>query len=561
MQAEKIITNAKVLTMDEARPRAEAVAWGGGHILAVGSRAEVEALAGPATRVVDAGGRTLLPGFVESHLHLVLGGNELSQLQLGGVEGFEALAAAFRDYAAQNPDLPLLMAQGAAYEILDHPVTRADLDRVLGDRPIAMMSPDHHTVWANTAALRAAGLLNGAEMPVGHVVVMGADGTATGELLEFEAFSPVLALTGDLHLQLGIATGGEPEPWPDAAQRAKDKEKVAAGLAHCAQHGITSMVNMDGNRYTCVLLQEMAEEGRLTARVKVPFHFKPHMDLSELERASAMAAKFTGAWVTSGFVKMFMDGVVDSRTAFMLHDYPGTSERGAPLFEAERFKAICAEIDRRGLQIAVHAIGDGAVRQTIDGYEAARLANGPRDSRHRIEHIELIDRADVPRLGALGITASVQPPHPPGAMEFPMSTMEHVFHRDRWRDAYLWKTLGDQGAPLAFASDWPVTDVNVMRGIQAALTRVPYEGCQDERVGLMEVLRAYTAGGAWAAHWEGLTGTLREGMAADLVLIDGDIEAIPADRLGQTGIALTIAGGGVTHDPAGMLGATPGRRA
>ena len=561
MQAEKIITNAKVLTMDEARPRAEAVAWGGGHILAVGSRAEVEALAGPATRVVDAGGRTLLPGFVESHLHLVLGGNELSQLQLGGVEGFEALAAAFRDYAAQNPDLPLLMAQGAAYEILDHPVTRADLDRVLGDRPIAMMSPDHHTVWANTAALRAAGLLNGAEMPVGHVVVMGADGTATGELLEFEAFSPVLALTGDLHLQLGIATGGEPEPWPDAGQRAKDKEKVAAGLAHCAQHGITSMVNMDGNRYTCVLLQEMAEEGRLTARVKVPFHFKPHMDLSELERASAMAAKFTGAWVTSGFVKMFMDGVVDSRTAFMLNDYPGTSERGAPLFEAERFKAICAEIDRRGLQIAVHAIGDGAVRQTIDGYEAARLANGPRDSRHRIEHIELIDRADVPRLGALGITASVQPPHPPGAMEFPMSTMEHVFHRDRWRDAYLWKTLADHGAPLAFASDWPVTDVNVMRGIQAALTRVPYEGCQDERVGLMEVLRAYTAGGAWAAHWEGLTGTLREGMAADLVLIDGDIEAIPADRLGQTGIALTIAGGGVTHDPAGMLGATPGRRA
>ena len=232
-----IITNAKVLTMDEDRPRAEAVALGGGRILAVGSRAEVEALAGPATRVVDAGGRTLLPGFVESHLHLVLGGNELSQLQLGGVEGFDELARLFRAYAVQNPDLPLLMAQGAAYEILDHPVTRADLDRVIGNRPIAMMAPDHHTVWANTAALRAAGLLHGAPMPAGHVVVMGEDGTATGELREFEAFSPVLALTGDLHLQLGIATGGEPEPWPDAAQRAKDKATVAAGLAHCARHG------------------------------------------------------------------------------------------------------------------------------------------------------------------------------------------------------------------------------------------------------------------------------------------------------------------------------------
>ena len=554
MQAEMILTNAKVLTMDESRPRAEAVALAGGRILAVGSRAEVEALAGPATRVVDAGGRTLLPGFVESHLHLVLGGNELSQLQLGGVEGFDALARMFRAYAMQNPDLPLLMAQGAAYEILEHPVTRADLDRVIGDRPIAMMAPDHHTVWANTAALRAAGLLQGAEMPAGHVVVMGDDGTATGELREFEAFSPVLALTGDLHLQLGIATGGEPEPWPDAEQRSKDKETVAAGLAHCARHGITSMVNMDGNRYTCVLLQEMAEEGRLTARVKVPFHFKPHMELSELERASAMTAEFTGDWVTSGFVKMFMDGVVDSRTAYMLHDYPGTTERGAALFAPTRFNEICAEIDRRGLQIAVHAIGDGAVRQTIDGYEAARVANGPRDSRHRIEHIELIDRADVPRLGALGITASVQPPHPPGAMDFPMSTMSHVFHRDRWKDAYLTKTLADHGAPLAFASDWPVTDVSVMRGIQAALTRKPYEGCQDERVGLMQVLRAYTADGARAAHMEGLTGVLRAGMAGDLVLIDGDIEAIQPDRLGETGIALTISGGRVTHDPAGMAG-------
>ena len=551
-KAELIVTNARVLTMDPERPRAEAVAVADGRILAVGARAEVEALAGPGCRVVDAGGRTLLPGFVESHLHLVLGGNELTQLQLGGVEGFEPLQAAFRAYAAENPHLPLVMAQGASYEILGAPVTRQDLDRIIPDRPAAMMSPDHHTVWANTKALEAAGLLHGAEMPPGHMVVMAEDGTASGELREFEAFSPVLALSGDLHLQLGIATGGEPDPWPSAGQRAKDKDKVAAGLAHCAAQGITSMVNMDGNRYTCVLLKEMAEEGRLTARVKVPFHMKPQMDLSELSRASAMAAEFDGEWVTSGFVKMFMDGVVDSRTAYMLQDYPGTTERGEPLFEAGRFKDICTEIDRRGLQIAVHAIGDGAVRQTIDGYEAAKRRNGPRDSRHRIEHIELIDRADVPRLGALGITASVQPPHPPGAMDFPMSTMETVFHRDRWRDAYLWKTLADHGAPLAFASDWPVTDVSVMRGLQAALTRAPFEGCQDERVGLMEALYAYTAGGAWAAHMERLTGTLRPGLAADLVLIDGDIESIPPGGIGATGIALTVAGGRITHQMPGF---------
>ncbi len=552
MPAELIVTNAKVLTMDEARPRAQAVALAGGKILAVGTAAEVMALAGRGTQVIDAGGRTLLPGFVESHLHLVLGGAELSQLQLGGTLGLDALKAAFEAFAAANPAAPLLMAQGAAYEILDHPVTRADLDAVIADRPIAMMAPDHHTLWANTAALRAAGLLHGAAMPHGHVVVMGADGTATGELREFEAFGPVLALAGAAHLQLGIATGGEPCPWPDAAQRDADKDRIVAGLAHCAAHGITAMVNMDGNRYTCVLLRDLAREGRLTARVKVPFHFKPHMDLAELDRASAMAEEFADGPVTSGFVKMFMDGVVDSRTAYMLRDYPGTSERGEALFEGERFKDICTDIDRRGLQIAVHAIGDGAVRRTLDGYEAAAERNGRRDSRHRIEHIELIDRADVPRLGEMGVTASVQPPHPPGAMDFPLSTMDHVFHRDRWRDAYLTRTLAEHGAPLAFASDWPVTDVSVMRGIEAALTRVPFAGCQDERVGLMEVLRAYTAGGAWAAHLEDVTGRLRPGLAADLVLLDGDIESIRAEEIGRTGIALTVFGGRVTHRMAGF---------
>jgi len=495
MDVDLIVTIARVITMDAGRPIAQAVAVRAGRIAAVGG-AEVAGLAGPKTRVVDAGGRTLLPGFVESHLHLVLGGAELVQLQIGGVMGFDALKAAFLGYAARNPYRALLMAQGAAYEILDAPVTRHDLDRVIADRPIAMMAPDHHTVWANTLALQKAGLLHGAQMPHGHEVVMGADGTATGELREFEAFGPVLALGGEAHLQLG---------------------------------------------------------GRLTARVVVPFHMKPHMDLSELDRASAMQRDYTGDWVRSGFVKMFMDGVVDSRTAYMLTDYPGVpGHRAEPLFEPERFKAICTEIDRRGLQIAVHAIGDGAVRTTIDGYEAAQQANGRRDSRHRIEHIELIDRADIPRLGALGITASVQPPHPPGVMDFPISTMETVYHRERWRDAYLWKTLKEAGAPVAYASDWPVTDVSVMRGIQGALTRVPYEGAGDERLDLMETLHAYTAGGAWAGHLDDLTGTLKPGMAGDMVLIDGDIEAIPADQNGVTGIALTVAGGRITHSAAGF---------
>jgi predicted amidohydrolase YtcJ len=546
MIPETILTNARVLTMDPARPRAEAIALTQGRIAALGAAREIEALAGPATETIDCAGASLLPGFFESHLHLVLGGAELAHLQIGGLEGEAALARAFRDFARKHPERRLLMAQGGHYALLEHPMTRHDLDRILADRPIAITAHDHHTVWANTAALKAAGILNGLATPHGHEVVMGPDGLATGELREFEAFAPVIALGGEARLNLGIATGAEPSPWPGEAEQAIDRVKVAAGLAHAARHGITSMVNMDGNRYTLELLRGLEREGKLTARVKVPFHFKPHMELSELDRADEMTRDFADDWLTSGFVKLFMDGVIDSGTAYMLNDYPGRpGHRSEPLFP--NFSQIATEIDRRGLQIAVHAIGDGAVRQTIDGYEAARRANGKRDSRHRIEHIELIDRADIPRLGALGITASLQPPHAPGAMDFALQPTMDVIGRTRWSDAYLCRTLAEAGAPLAFASDWPVSDLSVLRGIGAALTRRRYEGARDERLGLMATLHAYTAGGAWAAHRDHVTGTLKEGLAADLALLSGDIEALPPEEVGKMHVALTIAGGRITH--------------
>ncbi|TWI33925.1 amidohydrolase [Paracoccus sulfuroxidans] len=547
--ADLILTNARVLTMDPDQPRAEAVSISGEHILAVGSAARIAALAGPHTRIIDANGQTLLPGFFEGHVHVGLGGADLTHLHIGHLHGAEAVGDAFRAFAARNPDMPLLMAQEAHYAILGKPASRHDLDAMIADRPIAMMSPDLHTVWANTAALKAAGLLHGAPMPHGHEVVMGEDGFATGELREFEAFGPLIAFAGEGRINLGIATGEEPSPRPTEAERAADKALLLKGMQHCAAHGVTSLVNMDGNRYTLELLAEMQAEGTLPLRVKVPFHFKPHMGLEALDRASAMAADFHDDWVSSGFVKMFMDGVIDSRTAYMLQDYPDQpGHRAEPLFPAERFDQIATEIDRRGLQIAVHAIGDGAVRQVIDGYEAARTANGPRDSRHRIEHIELIDPTDVPRLGALGITASLQPPHAPGAMDFPLQPAMSYIRPERWPDAYQWRSLAEAGAPLAFSSDWPVTDVSVLRGIAAALTRQPFQGARDERLPLMEVLHAYTAGGAWAAHREHVTGTLRPGLAADLVLLGGDIEATAPTAIPALGVALTICGGRVVYE-------------
>jgi hypothetical protein len=545
-----ILTDARVLTMDPARPRAEAVALTAGRIAAVGDRAAIEALAGPRTTFIDAGGRTLLPGFVESHLHIFPGAAELSHLNLVAITGFEPVAAAIRDYAAANPDLPLVMAEGARHAVFGAEApTRHDLDRILPDRPLALVGADHHTVWANTAALTAAGLLHGRHLPPGNEIVMAPDGTAHGELRESEAFGPVIALSGEIRVWLGLRTGGEPDPAPTPAERAFDRGLMRAGLAHLARHGITSFHNMDGNAYTCELLAEIEAAGELTARARVPFHFKTFMDLAALDRASELAARFQGPMVRSGFVKLFADGVLDGFTAVMLEDYadrPGW--RGEPLFDPAHFDAAVAEADRRGLQVAVHAIGDGAVRSVLDAYAKARAANGPRDSRHRIEHIEVIHPADIPRLAGLGVTASMQPPHPPGTMGLPLEPTVDRIGRARWTHAYAWAALRDAGARIAFSSDWPVSDVNPLRGIHAARTRRPWaDDLPDQRLTLMETLAAYTAGGAHAGFAETDTGRIAEGFHADLALLSSDIEATPEPEIDRLTVDLTISAGRVVH--------------
>ena len=313
MTADLIVTNARVLTMDAGRPHAEAVALRGNRILAVGSTADVMALCRPATRVVDAAGASVLPGFVESHLHIFPGGASLTRLQLDGVHGAERLAAVARAWAAGHPDDRLIYGIMASYQILGDPPTRQRLDQILPDRPFAVHAFDGHTVWANTRALELAGLLHGRSLPPGNEIVMAADGTATGELREPAAYTPVMALlpSGGRE-KLGITTGRDPVPPPTPAQRAADRATIAAGLAWCARHGITSIHNMDGNPYQLGLLAELDDAGQLHCRTRLPFHFKPGMKLDELrEVASAMRARGRPDRLTTDFVKMFVDGVLD----------------------------------------------------------------------------------------------------------------------------------------------------------------------------------------------------------------------------------------------------------
>ncbi|MBQ1202571.1 MAG: amidohydrolase [Loktanella sp.] len=419
---------------------------------------------------------------------------------------------------------------------------------MLPDRPVILLAADHHTAWANTKALEMAGILHGATLGPGNEIVME-NGVATGELREFEVKAPVLTLAGENRIMAGIATGRDPLPAPTQADLLADLPAMERGLAHCARHGFTSLINMDGNRYTLDVLDHLRRNGRLTARVRVPYHYRNDHQISDLAQASAMMADFHDDWLSSGFVKLFMDGVVDSGTAVMLNDYPDQPGwRGEPLHSAESFAEICTEADRRGLQIAVHAIGDGAVRRVLDGYEAARHANGPRDSRHRIEHIELIDRADVARMADLGVIASVQPSHPPGSLDFPLFPTLDKIGRDRWADAYLTRSLRDAGIRIVFASDWPVADINPLRSVQAAVTRKPYEGAQDESLSLRDALAAYTIGGAYAEGTEDRKGMLRAGYLADVVILSGDIEAVAPDQISGLHVQKTICGGKIVWD-------------
>lgn len=551
-KADLVILNGKVLTMDPARPKAEALALKGGDIFGLGPTEDIRGLAGPDTRVVDAQGNTVLPGFIDSHVHLFQGSASLDFLDLGGVTGREGLARAIRGYADARPEEPLIVGVGTNYGLIDgaNP-TRHDLDAMLPDRPVGLLAPDIHTVWANTMALEQAGLLHGAEMPEGSVVVMGADGLATGELLETGAFGPVLRLsrTGGRDM-LGYVTGADPEPPATAAQRAADKALLARGLVHAASRGITTMHNMDGNFYQLELLEELDRSGELLARMQVPFHLKNFDPLDRLREAGEMRRRWTGERLWSGRVKMFMDGVMESRTALMLRDYPDSpGNAGEAVFAPDHFNEACIRADGMGLQISVHAIGDLAVRRTLDGYEAAQRANGVRDARHRIEHIESLHPEDLPRIAGLGAVASMQPRHAAFGGFFPPPSPGTILHEDQLALAFPWQRIRETGAPVIFSTDWPVVPVDVLPNLQAAVAPLDLgHGWGDQRQSLEDALASYTRGNAWVEFSENRKGMLRIGMMADVVVLDADLEAAAPEEIGQVRPAMTICGGRVTFE-------------
>lgn len=548
--ADLIIENSAVLTMDPTRLRADSVAVKDGRILAVGNRHSLDHLHTAQTRIIDARGGSVLPGFVESHMHLFIGGAELGRVRLDDSATLDQARHQIRAYAKAHPEEPAVVAMGNGYLLLQGHCPRIALDHILPDHPLALMSTDHHTVWANSAALKQAGLLHGADLPDGHEVVMGPDGLATGTLLEPLGYGPVMALAGMDRVMLGLDRGAEPTPAPSDTDIAGDLILMQRGLASAATHGITSIVNMDGNFYTLELLDKLRDANALTARVRVPFHFVPDMDDNALQTAADMHRRWSDDWLSSGFVKLFMDGVLESGTAFTKEPYPGRDGwRGTARFSADRFTDLACRIDKMGLQIAVHAVGDGAVGRVVDGYAAAIAANGARDLRHRVEHIELADPADLQRIADMGLIASMQPLHAPENNPPDDEPVLQAIPRHRWNDAYPMRRLRKLGASLALASDWPVASLSVLEGIHGAVNAAPWrQGHPRRSLSLHDALHGYTLGGAYAEHCEATKGSISPGKLADLVILDRDIEAIPPQEIRDLTVMATICGGRLTHD-------------
>ena len=528
--ADLLITGAQVFTANTDQPTASAVAIQGDRILFAGSNAGAKEWLGPGTRQVDGAGCTLMPGFIDCHFHLLMGSLTLDKIHYETCFTYEDMSQAIRAFAAENPAEPWLTGFGLRYNLGpgNLPLTRQHLDAILADRPVVITAYDGHTTWANTLALRTAGIFHGGECPPNSYIVLDEHGEATGELKEH----------ADEHINRLL-------PVPDAAHKRRMLKK---GAQIAAQMGVTSLHNMDGDDEQAALYAALEADGELSVRVYVPYSIRVETPFEAIQaEAYPLKAKYQSPLVRGGCVKLFMDGVIETYTGLMVDPYtdnPGTC--GDSNYSVEHFNRDVVEADRLGLQIFVHSVGDGGVRRVLDAYALAQQANGRRDSRHRVEHIEVIHPQDLPRFNELGVIASMQPMHAPPAVD-DGDVWQFRVGEERWPLSFAWPTIKQAGAMLAFGSDWPVASQNPLLGVHNTLNRLPWaDGLPAHHLPLVDTLLAYTRDAAYAEFQEHHKGQLRPGYLADLVLLDHDIFNIPPEQMKEVHPRLTVLGGKIT---------------
>jgi len=531
-QAEKadlVIKNGKVFTANDAGPWAEAVACKGGKIVVVGKGQDIDRFVGPATKVLDVQGKLVIPGLIDAHTHFSSGGRSLISLSFRGVN---TIAKVQDMVAAKIKELPPgALVSGSEY---DHTLfaggdwpTKEDLDKVSPDNPVVIRRVDGHSIWVNSQALKRSGITRDTtDPPGGEILRDPRTGEPTGILTE--AATAMVRLRGD-----GIKSTPE--------------QDVLRGLEHAAKLGLTG-VHTDSDLAEIELLNKLNAEGRLNLRV---YAWLPVEGLDSCISKGIRQGQGDDR-VRVGFQKVFIDGTLGSGTALMFapfSDEPGKS--GVPQMPEAELDALFEKAQMNGYQTGTHAIGDKGVNWVLNAVEKARRTFGTKDLRHRIEHAQIIAAADVPRFKELGVIASMQPTHCTTDMRF----CERRVGKERSKGAYIWRTLLENGAKIAFGSDWPVEPLDPMRGLYSAVTRKNIEGdfpeggwFPEQRLSMEEAIKLFTSGSSYASFEENIKGTLEPGKLADMVVLTKDLFTIPPREILTTEVAYTILGGRIVFE-------------
>jgi hypothetical protein len=544
-RASLVVRGASVYTSRRDGAVAEAIAIGGNRILAVGSRATIDGYIGPRTRVLDVRGGMVLPGFIDTHTHFVWGSLARTRVALGDATSPEDAAHRVAMYARAHSDEPWILGGDWWYGTFPASgPTKEMLDRVIPDRPVALDSFDGHSMWLNSKALAMA-----------HITRSTPDIMKNGRVVGIIVRDPVTGEpTGVLkEVAQNLAMAVIPEP-----SREKLLKLLHDGMRAANTRGVTSVVNASGDLDEMDMYDTLRLRNELTLRTTTAYsniNGEPHtFSPAELDSFEEARRRYTGDWVRAGIVKFFMDGVVEGHTAALIEPYanePG--HRGRAYYPPGRYDKMLIELDRRGFAVMTHAIGDGAVREALNGYEAAIKAHGPRDRRWRIEHIEVCNPHDVPRFGKLGIIASMQPYHWCCHDESGNDAWAQNLGRKRWSEGFQWRSITDGGATLVHGSDWPVVTIDPLIGIYSAITREDPSGkpaggwFPQQRLTLPEVLAGYTRNAARVAFMEDRIGTLEPGKKADVVVLQHDLRGLTAPDVLNTQVVATILDGKVVY--------------
>ena len=530
--ADLILLNAVVRTMETNHPLAQAVAMTGNRIAAVGTTREIRQLAGSRTRILDAGGRLVLPGFNDAHVHFLNGGFDLSGVDLRHAKSPQELAEQLGNFADKTSKDRWIT--GGSWDHERWPgaplPTKELIDPVTPATPVFVRRLDGHMALANSLALKRAGVTRETKDPEGGLIVRDAKtGEPTG-LLKDAAMSLVTRII------------------PPASF----EEKVAAARAateYAARLGVTSVQDMSASADTGVY-QQLLRRGELKTRI---YAVAPLPEWERLGNTGVQAA-FGDAMLRIGGLKGFSDGSLGSTTALFFEPYVDSPEtRGLPgdqMFpEGAMFKRVL-EADRAGLQIMIHAIGDRANDQILTIFEQVTRTNSPQDRRFRIEHAQHLRPKDIPRFGRGQVIASMQPYHCADDGRW----AEKRIGFERCKTTYAFRALLDSGATLAFGSDWTVAPFDPLQGIAAAVTRRTLDGkhpsgwIPEQKISVEEAVRAFTLGSAFAEFQEAVKGSIAPGKIADLVMLDRDIFAIDLGEIEKARVVLTIADGRIVFE-------------